>query len=198
MQNAMLNQAVAPPKIMGSTLGPELPPTRAADLDSIVSVNMKVLFPEIPDSIYLTRDDSEILQGHTRQALSSVDMSMIRPGDSVNLLCSEHGFSILEGRPYTEMLKIIRDEVISRTGCDDIRLRFCVGSGMAEAREMIPYFKLNEYFEGQVSGTGPFDKGVAIETEIGTLYGLAKVYDSDWIIHAHYDDPREVYLHRLI
>jgi len=69
---------------------------------------------------------------------------------------------------------------------------------MAEAREMIPYFKLDELFDGKASGTGPFDKGVAIETEIGTLYGLAKVYDADWIIHAHYDDPREVYLHRLI
>ncbi len=197
-ENVMLEQAVAPPEIMASVLGPELPSTRAADLDSIVSVKMKDLFPDIPESIYVQGEDVSPLSRHTVKALEDVDMSMIKPGDSVNLLCSEHGFSILEGKPYTEMLKTIREEVIERTGCENIRLRLCVGSGMVEAREMIPHFKLDEYFNGKASGTGPFDKGVAIETEIGTLYGLARVYDADWIIHAHYDDPREVYIHRLI
>jgi hypothetical protein len=33
---------------------------------------------------------------------------------------------------------------------------------------------------------------------MGTLYGLRKVYDGDWIVHAHYDDPREIYVHRAI
>ena len=69
---------------------------------------------------------------------------------------------------------------------------------MTEAREIIPYFQLDSYVDGNVRGTGAFDRGVPIETEIGTLYGLARVYDADWIIHAHNDDPREIYFHRLI
>jgi hypothetical protein len=194
----MFEAANVPPEIMASVLGPPLPRIRAADLPGIVSLQVGRLFPDIPEDIYLRGDDLSNLRRAAENSLASVDMSMIQPGDSVNLLCSEHGFSILGGEPYAEMLRSIKDVVQDRTGCENIRLRFCVGSGLTEAREMIPYFKLDEYFEGRVKATWPFDRGVAIETEIGTLYGLARVYDGDWFIHAHYDDPREVYFHRLI
>ena len=193
----MLDRAVRPPNIMASVLGPELPAQRAADLPGIVSLEVRRLFPDIPREIYLQGDDLSAVRKAAEDALAGVDMGMIRPGDSVNLLCSEHGFSILGGEPYAEMLRTIKDVVEERTGCR-LRLRFCVGGGMTEAREMIPYFGLDRYFEGRIKATHPFDRGVAIETEIGTLYGLARVYDADWIIHVHYDDPRELYLHRLI
>jgi len=194
----MFKAAATPPKIVGSILGPELPLQRTADVPGIVALEVKNLFPEIPEKIYLPGDDLTAIRQATEEALAGVDMGMIKPDDKVNLLCSEHGFSILEGEPYAEMLKTIKDVVEARTGCRNLRLRFCVGGGMIEAREMIPHYKLDEYFEGRVKATGPLDRGVAIETEIGTLYGLARVFDSDWIIHAHYDDPREVYFHRLI
>ncbi len=194
----MLKVAVNPPKIMESVLGPALPRQRAADLPGIVSLEMSHLFPDIPREIYLRGPDLSALRRSTEEALGRGDMKMIGPRDSVNLLCSEHGFSILGGEPYAEMLRTIKDVVRERTGSENIRLRFCVGGGLIEAREMIPYYKLDQYFEGRVKGTGPFDRGVPIETEIGTLYGLSRVYDADWFIHAHYDDPREVYFHRLI
>jgi hypothetical protein len=194
----MLNAAVSPPKIMPSLMGPVLPPKRAAELPGIASLEVKKLFPDIPDRIYLQGEDLSKIRTATEKALADVDMGMIKPGDSVNLLCSEHGFSILEGEAYAEMLRTIKDVVRDRTRCENIRLRFCVGGALIEAREMIPYFGLAEAFEGRVAGVGPFDRGVPIETEIGTLYGLAKVYDADWIIHAHYDDPRETYFHRLV
>jgi hypothetical protein len=194
----MLKTAHPPPKIMPSLMGPSLPLQRAAELPGMVSLEVKELFPDIPEKIYLQGDDLSIIRAATEQALGKADLGMIKATDSVNLLCSEHGFSILEGAPYAEMLKTIRDVVRDRTGCENIRLRFCVGGALMEAREMIPYFGLDESFKGRVAGVGPFDRGVPIETEIGTLYGLAKVYDADWIIHAHYDDPREVYFHRLI
>lgn len=194
----MQQAAVVPPKIMASTSGPELPPRRVADMSGIVSLKVRHLFPEIPREIYLRGDDLSAIRQATELTLADVDMTMIKAGDSVNLLCSEHGFSILEGGPYAEMLRTIKDVVQARTGCRNIRLRFCVGSTLSEAREMVPHFGLDEHFNGRVTATGPFDRGVAIETEIGTLYGLAKVYDANWIIHAHYDDPRELYLHHLI
>ena len=194
----MLNAAIQPPEIMPSILGPEVPLQRVADLPEISSLDVRELFPDIPREIYLEGSDLSSVWRATEEALAGVDMEMIKPGDTVNLLCSEHGFSILGGEPYVEMLRTIKDTVQGRTGCNNIRLRFCTGGGLTEAREMIPYFRLDEYFEGRVKGTGPFDRGVPIETEIGTLYGLARVYDADWFIHAHYDDPREVYFHRLI
>ncbi|MEW6441620.1 MAG: hypothetical protein AB1640_11860 [bacterium] len=194
----MLNAAVSPPRIMPSLMGPALPSRRAAELPGIASLEVRELFPDIPEKIYLHGEDLSRIRTATERALDNVDMGMIRPGDSVNLLCSEHGFSILEGHAYAEMLKTIKEVVQNRTGCENIRLRFCVGGALIEAREMIPHFGLAEAFGGRVAGVGPFDRGIPIETEIGTLYGLAKVYDADWIIHAHYDDPRETYFHRLV
>ena len=194
----MLKTASPPPRIIRSVLGPDLPARRAADLEGIVSLGVRELFPDIPQEIYLCGGDLSSVRKSTEEALAKVDMSRIKPQDSVNLLCSEHGFSILEGEPYAEMLRAIKDVVQERTGCQKIRLRLCVGGGLTEAREIIPHYGLDKYFNGQASGTGPFDKGVPIETEIGTLYGLARAYDADWFIHAHNDDPREVYFHRLI
>jgi hypothetical protein len=194
----MQQAAVIPPRIMKSVSGPELPPQRVADLPGIVSLEVRQLFPEIPEEIYLRGNDLSIVRQAAEHTLAAVDMSRIKPGDSVNLLCSEHGFSILEGWPYAEMLRTIKDVVQERTGCRNIRLRFCVGGAKSEAKEMIPYYGLEEYFQGRVASAGPFDPGVPIETEIGTLYGLAKIYDADWIIHAHYDDPRELHFHHLM
>lgn len=194
----MLKPAVQPPEIMPSVLGPELPRQRAANLPGIVSLEVGDLFDDIPQAIYLLGGDLAVVRRATEEALSGLDMGMIKAQDSVNILCSEHAFNILEGKPYAEMLRTIKDVVQERTGCQKIRLRYCAGGGMTEGREIIPYFKLDEYFDGQAKGTGPFDRGVPIETEIGTLYGLARVYDADWFIHAHNDDPREIYFYRLI
>jgi len=193
-----LQAAVAPPKIMESVSGPELPPRRVADLPGITSLEVRRLFPEIPEAIRFEDNDLSGIRQAAERSLAHVDMGMIRAGDSVNLLCSEHGFSILGGGPYAEMLRAIKDVVEERTGCRNMRLRFAVGSTRSEAREMLPYFGLDDYFEGRVKGLGPFDRGVPIETDIGTLYGIKKVYDADWIIHAHYDDPRELYYHHQI
>jgi len=183
---------------MPSVFGPDLPRQRAADLPGIVSLKVSEIFQDIPRAVYVRGDDLSVVRRVTEKALAGVDMGMIKAEDSVNILCSEHAFNIQEGRPYAEMLKTIKDVVQERTGCQKIRLTYCAGGAMTEAREIIPYFGLDSHFDGQVRGTGPFDRGVPIETEIGTLYGLARVYDADWIIHAHNDDPREIYFHRLI
>ena len=42
------------------------------------------------------------------------------------------------------------------------------------------------------------DKGVEIETRLGTLYGVARAFDAERFIHAYYDDPREMYFNRLL
>ena len=193
----MLKEAVSPPTIMPSVYGPQ-PRQRAAQLPGIASLGIKELFPDIAEEIYLQGNDLSAIRKATEDALAGVNMGMIKPQDTVNILCSEHGFLILGGEPYAEMLRAIKDVVEERTGCENIRLRVAAGGGLKESKELIQYYNFDQYFNGRATGISSFDKGVPIETEIGTLYGVARAYDSDWFIHAHYGDLRELYWHRLI
>ena len=54
----MLDAAVSPPRIMPSLMGPVLPPKRAAELPGMASLQVKDLFPDIPDKIYLQGEAS--------------------------------------------------------------------------------------------------------------------------------------------
>lgn len=182
--------------VMKSVHCPE-PKMRAADLPGLVSVNINELFPEMPRG-FLHNQGVDAVRRATEQTLARVDMSMIKPDHTVNILCSEHGFYLLEGRHYCEMLKTIKDVIEQTTGCRNIRLRLAAGMGARESNEIIEYFHLNSHFNGRVRGISAFDKGIPIETEIGTLYGLAGAYNADWIIHAGHDEPRDLYFYRMI
>jgi hypothetical protein len=188
---------IQPPDFMPSVYAPQRRP-RAAALPLFTSVRVGDLFPGIEARIYSDGDDLQAVRRAAEASLATVDMSRIGRGHSVNLLASEHGFSILGGRPYVEMIKTIRDVVVERTGCTDIRLRLAMYRGFREAQEVSEHFGLDEYFKGKVQGLGPFDKGVAIDTRVGTLYGVARAFDAERLIHAYYDDPREIYINRLL
>jgi hypothetical protein len=163
----------------------------------MVSVGVTELFPEIRRG-HRQGEGVEETGCATRKALASVNMEKIRPQDTVNILCSEHGFYILEGLHYREMLKVLGDAVREKTGCRNIRYRVASGVGLREADEVVEYFGLKTHLNGKVTTTHPFDRPVPIETEIGTLYGLAKIYDGDRIIHAPHDEPRDLYFHRMM
>ena len=193
----MPKEAIMPPGFINSRYGREFLP-RAAGFSGLVSLDVRDLFPDIPDEIYLRGNDLSPVRKAAEDALADVKMDMIQPNDTVNILCCEHAFSILEGESYAEILRTIKDIVKERTGCGNIRLRVAIGGGAREAEEIVKHYKFDQYFDGRVAGVGPFDRGIPIETEIGTLYGVARAYDADWFVHAHYDDPREVYLHRVI
>jgi len=194
----MFQQPTSPPEIMPSVYGPQPPKRRAAGLPGLTSVGIEELFSEMPVAIYRQGDDPSVVRTATVEALDELDMTRIKAGDKVNILCSEHGFLIMGGQAYAEMIKTIKDVVEEKTGCPNIRLRFAAGIGQKEAEEVFEFYGLDDYFDGRVAGVTPFGRGVPIETDIGTLYGLARLYDSDWFIHVHYDDLREVYWHRLI
>ncbi len=193
----MVSQAVQPPDVMPSVYGPTPRTVRPGDLPDMVSVGITELFPQIQKG-YRQGEGIEEIHESATNALSGVNMDMIQPGDTVNILCSEHGFYILEGLHYREMLRVIGDVVQERTGCKNIRHLVTGGMGLKEAEEVIGHFNLREYFNGKVGTTHTYDRGIPIETEIGTLYGLAKVYDADWIIHAPHDEPRDLYFHRMM
>ncbi len=182
--------------VMRSVHCPE-PGMRAVDLADIVSIKINELFPEMHQG-YLQNEGIDFIRKATEAALSGVDMHKIRPDHTVNLLCSEHGFYLLGGLHYREMLVTIRNVVEQKTGCKNIRLRLAAGMGSREADEIIDHFNLKKYFNGRVRGISAFDKGIPIDTEIGTLFGLAAAYNADWIIHAGHDEPRDLYFYRMI
>lgn len=177
---------------------PELVKKRGVDLPDITSVTLTELFPDLPPVIFPGPGGVAAVRAATEAALESVDMSMIQPGDSVNILASHHGFTLLGGEAYAEMLRTIRDVVERRTGTTDIRLRAGNGLRFRETEEYIKRFELDKYFHGKAQGVAPIDRGIPIETKIGTLYGIAKIYDAKWIIHAHNSDVREVHFHRQV
>lgn len=193
----MHNAAIEPPPLMESVYGPK-PKTRAINLAGMVSVSVSDLFPDIASPVYNFGDDPSTIYDEAEKHLSSVDMSMIKPEDTVKILSSEHGFSIVGGEPYVKMLEAVKDKIKARTGCKDIRLMVGEYKGFREAGEVIDYYDLKNRFDGKVRRYGPYDKDIPIETELGTLYGIKKVFDGDWFVHAYYDDPREMYFHRMI
>ena len=187
----------SPSFIRKSVYGPA-PGPRAAELPGIVGLELRDLFPDIPKEIYTEGGDLSVIRKATENALKNVNMDMIRPTDKVNILSSQYGYQIMGGDVYAEMIRTIKDVVEERTGCRNIRLRVTTGFRIREPNEIIRHYKLNEYFHGKALGVRPIDKGVPIETEIGTLYGVAQVYDADWIIHAHHGELRELDMHRMI
>jgi hypothetical protein len=199
MTRALAFDPVVPSKpLIPSVYGPPPPAMRSSDLPGLVSLKVRDLFPDIDEAVYNGGADTSAIRQAAIKVLAGVDMSMIGTKDRVNILCSEHGFAMAGGHAYAEMLHTIKDVIIERTGCTGVRLLVIAWLGNKEGPEMIEYFSLDKRFDGKVRTATPSDQGIPIETAMGTMYGLKKVYDADWIIHAHYDDPREVYLHRAI
>ena len=189
----------APPRISQYGVTPECVGKRAAELPDITSVMLADIFPDTPTTIFPGPKGIGSITEATRKALEKIDMTKIQPEHSVNVCASHHGFTLLGGAPYAEMLKTIRDIIIERTGCKNVRLRAGVGLRFRETEEYIKSFGLDEHFgKGKCKGVAPIDEGIAIETEIGTLYGIKAIYDADWIVHAHNSDVREVHFHRQV
>jgi hypothetical protein len=172
---------------------------RAKDLPEIGSILNQELFPErIFPVIFPGNNGLEVIREHTEASLKAVDMSMIKPSDSVNILASHHSFTLMGGEPYAQLVRAVKDVVQRRTGVKDIRFIAGVGLRFRESEEYIKKFGLDGYFDGKAWGVAPIDRGIPVETGIGTLYGLKRIYDADWIIHTHNTDIREVHFHRMV
>lgn len=194
--------ALSPAKLRVSTynMPPEQVAMRFADLPGITGLKISDIFENCDPP--MSGSSAEEIRANTRKmtldALEHVDLSKIQPGDSVNLLTSHHGFSIYNGEAYSEIVRTVKDEVERRCGTKNIRLRAGVGLRFGETSEYIRKFGLDQYFNGKAMATAPVDPGVAIETELGTLYGIKAAYDAKWIIHIHNNDIRELHYHRQL
>ena len=186
------------PRVSQYGIDPKHVKKRMSEFPGITSLMVKDLFADTPDVIYPGEGGIEAVRTAAREALANVDMSMIKPGDSVNVCASHHGFTILGGEPYAMLLRTVRDMIVEKTGTDNIRLRAGVGLRFRETEEYMKAFELDKYYNGKVKGVAPIDQGIPIETEIGTLYGIKAIYDADWIVHVHNSDVREVHFHRQV
>jgi len=188
------------PKPSQYGINPALVKKRVAQMPDMCSLKLTELFPELPHVIFPGGEGAlDKLYEVAKDELRKVDMRYIKPEHSVNVLASHHGFTLLGGQPYAILLKAIRDIVEEKTGSKNIRLRAGVGMRFRETEEYIKRYELDVYYgHGKTKGVAPIDEGIAIETEVGTLYGIKAVYDADWIIHAHHTDVREVHFHRQI
>lgn len=171
---------------------------RASQLKGMTSIALRDLISDFPPVIYPNGREEDIIRENTEAALSEIDFSKIKPGHTVNILASHHGFTLLGGKPYAEMLRAIKDVVERETEAKEVRLRAGLGMRFRETEEYIKAHGLDEYFDGKALGIAPIDAGIPIETKLGTLYGLRKAYDADIIIHAHNSDVREVHFHRHV
>lgn len=191
-----------PGSIRKSMYGPAtptgLPEMRAADLPGMVALPVQELFPDVPKAIYVEGDDLSPIRKATAAALANVDMDKIKPNSSVNILTSQYGFMIMGGYAYREMIRTIKEVVEQRTGCRNIRLRIATGFRLKEPEEIIAHYELDKMFNGRVVPALYIDQGVEIETPIGTLMGIKRIYDAEFIIHAHHGELRELDMHRMI
>ena len=76
------------------TIPPDKLKMRGAELPEITSVTMKELFPDMPPSLPLDRAS---IRAATIEAMNKMDLSKIKPGDTVNLMASHHGFTVAGG-----------------------------------------------------------------------------------------------------
>jgi hypothetical protein len=195
-----MRNPISPIKPRASQYGidPKLVKKRISECPGMTSVLLKDLFPDTPAVAFPGDKGIEAVREAARKALEKVDMSMIKPGQSVNVCASHHGFTLLGGEPYAMLLRTVRDVIAEKTGVEDIRLRAGVGLRFRETEEYMKAFGLDAYYKGKVKGVAPIDQGIPIETEIGTLYGIKAIYDADWIVHVHNSDVREVHFHRQV
>ena len=154
------------------------PEMHAYEHPDMVSVKVSDLFPGMPEAIYShSGDDLKPTADSTREALKNIDMSRIKPGDSVNIMTCEHGFLMFGGLPYIEMVKTIKEEIERRTGAYDIRTKVVMYRTPREGDEVIDFYELKEHL-GEVEAVSSYEKGVPIETRIGTLWGLQITWSS--------------------
>jgi hypothetical protein len=188
----------ASPRVSQYGVDPKYVTHRGAELEGMTSIALRELVPDMPQVIYPDSRGEKVIRERTEATLAGVNLSNIKPGNTVNILASHHGFTFLGGKPYAEMLRTLKDVVESRTGAKEVRLRAGLGMRFRETEEYIKSHGLDEYFKGKALGIAPIDAGIPIETSLGTLYGLRRAYDADVIIHAHNSDVREVHFHRQV
>jgi hypothetical protein len=173
---------------------------RAAELPGMVALPVRELFPWLSKPIWsfnaaLGPTDPGAVRDSAREAVQKMDWSRIRRNSRINLLCNPHGFFIA-GEAYTVMLEEVVRHVRDALGA---RVKLCVAESMGhiENQDYAKIYDLAGRFDKyeEVPQCGP---GLAVETKLGKMWMMQRLFNADGFIHTHTTELRETYFHRMV
>ena len=191
---------VAPPPLLPTWNGrrpADVVAMRGAELPGIVALPIRSLTPWLPEPIWTTKAPADVaeVRSRTRQRVGTMDWSMIKPGERVNLLANPHGFALC-GLAYVAMLEETARHVRSTTGAT-VRLRIAESMGHIENPDWMRIFDLPGRF-GDAKECPQIDAGTEVSTRVGRMWLNRKLFLGDHFIHTHVTEMREGYLHRML
>ena len=197
LKHAPIMPIAAKPSQYG--IDPSLVKRRVAELPGMCSLRLAELFPELPPVIYPGGQDAlDKLYQVAMEELRKVDMSFIKPGQSVNILASHHGFTLLGGQPYAILIKppgmpSSKRPAVGTCACGPA---WVCASGRRRS------------ISGAISWTStsaparprawPLLMRASLSRRRWVPLRYQAVYDADWIVHCHHTDVREVHFHRQV
>jgi hypothetical protein len=199
----MLRAPLAPPSLYRTWTGRDpgaVVKQRAAEMPGIVALPVRDLTPWLPEPIWAPipewgpTDVAEV-RARTRVRVEALDWSMIKPGETVNLIANPHGFA-LSGEAYVAMLEETSAHVRDATGAT-VRLRIAESMGHIENPDWMSVYDLPARF-GDAAECPQIDRGTEVTTRIGRFWLNRKLFAADHFIHTHVTEMREGYLHRMV
>jgi hypothetical protein len=173
---------------------------RAAELDGIVALPVRVIDPSLPAPIWssdasLGPTGDAVVRERARAALAGSDWSRIGAGSTVDLIANPHGF-FLCGDAYVAMLEETRDHLVATRQCT-VRLRIAESMGHIENPDWMRIYDLAARF-GDAKECPQIGRGVEIDTRVGPFWLTRDLFTADHFVHTHVAEMREGYLHRMI
>lgn len=173
---------------------------RAADLPELICLPTRELMPNMPKPIWSTdpafgNTDVNVIRQQTIQRMQSLDWSDIETGKAVHILANPHGFALC-GEAYVVMLETIADYLQQQRNAR-IKLRIAESMGHVDNPDWVSIFNLKSRFRDveECPQCGP---GTRIDTRLGDMYLIKKLFNAPYFIHTHVTEMREGYLHRMI
>ncbi len=173
---------------------------RAADLPDMTALSVRAVMPDLPETIWaedplLGPTNVDEVRRHAKAQAEAMDWSKIEKGRMVNIIANPHGFQLC-GEAYVTMLEVIAEHVRT-TREARVRVRIAESMGHIENPDWVKIYNLEERF-GDVTECPQIGPGKKVDTRLGDMYVLKKLFDAPYFIHTHVTEMREGYLHRMM
>jgi len=173
---------------------------RAADLPQLVTLPTRELMPSMPRPIWspeacFGNTDPNAIRESTRVQLKKMNWGRIEKGKTVHLLANPHGFA-LSGEAYVVMLETIAEHLRQEREAK-VKLRIAESMGHIDNPDWVSIYDLENRF-GDVIECPQCGPGTKIETKLGDMYVIKKLFNAPYFVHTHVTEMREGYLHRML
>ncbi len=173
---------------------------RAADLPELITLPTRHLMPSMPMPIWTTDEhfgntDTQVIREQTRNQIKKMDWQKIEKGKSVHLLANPHGFALC-GEAYVVMLEEIALH-LQQTREARIKLRIAESMGHVDNPDWVSIYDLDNRFDDVIE-CQQCSAGTKIDTKLGDMYVVKKIFNAPYFVHTHVTEMREGYLHRML